>query len=232
MATSARAQVSSPGTGITTSIVSAGGVGVVTVRPQHATISLAVETRAPNALSAATQNARISDRVLAALKNMSLGADRVSTSSYTIDEARNYQPGGVTNDGFIATNTVVVDVQEFTRVASVIDAGIAAGATRVSDVRFSSAATDSARRAALALAVRNARNDAEVMAASLGGRVGELIEVTSTGSMGNGYAMDAPPPAPPPPPGASTTIRAQDVTISASVLGRWQFLPRSGQLPD
>ena len=59
-----------------------------------------------------------------------------------------------------------------------IDAAVQAGADEVQSITFSSSRYEALRQQALAVAVGNARRDAEIMARAAGGRLGQLIEVS------------------------------------------------------
>lgn len=214
------------------SVVTAAGTGQIHLAPERATVSLSIETRAPSASAAGMQNATTTDRVLATLRRSGFGAEQVVTASYTLGENREYGRDGPVDRGYLATNTVNVNVRDFTKLASVIDSAIGSGATRVSNVRFTSSKADSARHAALKNAVADAERDAEAMAAAAGGRLGELLEVTSAaGTFGNrlsgntdGGNTNYEFVASPPPSAPGTTIRVQEVTVSAGVLARWRFV--------
>jgi uncharacterized protein YggE len=121
------------------------------------------------------------------------------------------------------TNTVRADVRRLDDVPRIIDASLAKGANEISSLEFYSSKADSARRAAMAIAVGNARADAETLAKAAGGTLGPLLEL-STGSpirpiQGTfgvaGMAAKAP-----------TPIEPGQQSISASVSARWMFVAR------
>ena len=104
-----------------------------------------------------------------------------------------------------------------------IDAALAKGANEVSGIQFTSSRADSARRAAIAEAVANARADAETMAKGAGGSLGALIEVASgvepirpfEVSMARAKMAAA----------APTPIEPGQLTVTATVTARWAFVP-------
>ena len=110
-------------------------------------------------------------------------------------------------------------------------AALAAGATSISSVQFSSPSTDEARRQAITLAVSQAQKDADALARAAGGSLGRLLTMSSTGlgpSPGY-YPIDSYSVA------ASdmmaggavypTMINPRDMTVAVSVFGRWEFIP-------
>jgi uncharacterized protein YggE len=111
-----------------------------------------------------------------------------------------------------------------------IDAALSGGATQVSNIQFVRSDSKEARRNALALAVADARRDAEVLAQAAGGTLGKLVYITSgisaqpmlstqlEGAMLTGTVSGYP----------QTPVFPGDLTISAVASARWQFLPGQG----
>lgn len=162
------------------------GTGVVDREPDQAVVMLAVENSAPTADAAAQANAEAMERVIAALRQLGLERDRIRTVSYQLhpeyarDEPRpgQYEPRVV---GYRAVNMVQVTLDDITRVGEVIDAAISAGANRVTGLHFQLRDPERARVDALALAVRNARVEAQALAAALGETPGPVLSVSTTG---------------------------------------------------
>jgi len=163
------------------------GTGVVEREPDQAVIMLAVETSAQTADAAARANAETMERVIAALRRLGLTQDRIRTVSYQLhpeyarDEPRpgqSYEPRVV---GYRAMNMVRVTLDEIARVGEVIDAALGAGANRVTGLSFQLRDPERARNDALALAVQNARAEAQTLASALGETLGPALDVSTTG---------------------------------------------------
>ena len=132
---------------------------------------------------------------------------------------------------FLARNTVRAIVRRLDDTGKVIDAALAAGATSIASVQFSSPTADDARRNALAMAVAQAQRDAEVLARAAGGTLGRLLSMSTSGSGGPtipygsdtnfSYAIEAA--------GMGmaypTMINPRDLSVTVSVFGRWEFVP-------
>ena len=201
------------------------GMGESRVAPDRATIFIGVQSRGATASIAAADNARRQRAILDTLRTLGFGADQLSTMNYNVSPEMQYnpnnQPPKVT--GYIVTNTVRVDVRKLDDVARAIDASLAKGANEISGLQFFSSKADSVRRTALALAVANARSDAEALARAAGGTLGPLLELSSSFAPGRPQefggmtAMAA---------RAPTPIEPGQQTISANVLARWQFLAK------
>ena len=186
----------------------------------RATVLVAVETRAATAAAAAAENSRLTKATLDTLRAIGLGREQLGTSGYSVQPQ--YTQGKVT--GYLARNTVRVDIRKVDDVGRAIDAALAGGANSIGSVQFTASNADSARREALARATTQARGDAEVLARSAGGTLGPLIELTASGDNGirpimYARAMVGGAAATP------TPIDAGPITIAVSVNARWQFVP-------
>jgi uncharacterized protein YggE len=125
--------------------------------------------------------------------------------------------------GYTVTNTVRADVRKLDDVARFIDATLAKGANEISGLQFYSSKADSARRVAMALAVANARADAETLARAAGGTLGALLELstgTSIRPMQESIGVAAMAARVP------TPIEPGQQSVTASVMTRWMFVAR------
>jgi len=175
------------------------GTGVVDREPDQAVIMLAVENMARTADAAAQANAETMERVIAALRRLGLDRDRIRTVSYQLhpeyarDEPRPGQPYEPRIVGYRAMNMVRVTLDDIARVGEVIDAALGAGANRVTGLSFQLRDPERARIDALALAVQNARGEAQALADALGETLGPALDVSTTGRIPQPvpYMMDA-----------------------------------------
>ena len=167
-------------------VLNVNGVGTVQRQPDRAVILVAVESRAVTAQEAAQTNARKMDAVFAALRKVGIVPPNVATVSYALQpEYREPDPRSATPNtprvvGYLAMNTVRVQVDSMPRVGAVIDATVAAGANRIENLSFELKDMESARLEALKLAVLQARGEAEVLAAAAGQKLGEPQSITSS----------------------------------------------------
>jgi uncharacterized protein YggE len=199
------------------------GHGEVRATPDRATILFAVETRAERAADAAQDNARRTRATLDSLKSLGLTSDQLSTIGYTVSAVQSYdQKTGPKVVGYAAQNAVRVELRKLDQVGRAIDKALAGGANRVSSLDFTSSAADSLRRVALAMAVANARADAETVARAAGGTLGPLIELTASPGPGRPqpmmFARIAAGGA-----AAETPVNPGELSTSADVSVRWAF---------
>jgi uncharacterized protein YggE len=109
------------------------------------------------------------------------------------------------------------------QISAIASTAIAAGAGGASPPVFESSNAESIRRSKYTEALAQARRDAEALATALGGKLGSIIEVTSTGNLNPGnnnqfisfinrYDYSGPTSSP-------------DVFVSATVTVRYHFIP-------
>ena len=207
--------------------------GEARVTPDRAHVLIGVQTRAATAAQAGADNATKTRAVIDAIKARGIPAAQIGTSEYNLyPEYDNREPpreGPQTPRviGYVANNTVRVEVRQLNQVGAVIDAALAAGANMVNTIQFFASNVDAARRTALGEAVGRARADAEALAKAAGGSLGALLELnTQTPPVRPMYGerlmrMDAAGAA------AQTPIEPGQQTLTVWVGGRWAFVPGS-----
>lgn len=159
------------------------GSAEVSATPDLAILSFAVETTAAEASAAVEQNAARSAKVASTIKQRLGAKDKLSTSRYAL-EPRYQQPERgsqvpPTITGYVAANEVRVETSNLEQVGQLVDAAIAAGANRVSELQFTLADRNPVLRAALAKAGSEARAQAESIAAALGVQLKQVVSATS-----------------------------------------------------
>jgi uncharacterized protein YggE len=206
--------------------ISVSAQGSTRVTPDRATVQIGVQTQGPTAAAASAENARVAQRVIAAIKALGIGAEQISTVNYSVNpEYRHIENRRPEVIGYMVHNTVVVDVRQIEQVGRVIDASLGAGANMINSLDFYASNTEEARRAALAAAVTKARVDAEVIARAAGGTLGGLAEASvgaymipmrrENVSMMRGDVAMAPPPTP---------VEPGSELLSVQVMTRWYFV--------
>ncbi|HKS07601.1 MAG TPA: SIMPL domain-containing protein [Gemmatimonadaceae bacterium] len=208
--------------------LTARGQGDVEITPDRAEVVWQVITRAPTAARASEANATTIRAVLDTLRRGFGLTDRdLGTAGYNLSPQMTYSSDGKPPQlvGYVATNSVRLKSDQLARLGAMLDAAITKGATSVGGLTFYASSSDEARRRALAIAVDRARRDAEAMARAAGGRLGQLLEITSEfagelrpSAMGETAMMRAVP---------ETPVQPSEIKVTASVTGRWRFIPGS-----
>lgn len=205
--------------------------GEARVTPDRAQVLIGVQTRAATAAQAGADNARKTRAVIDAVKARGIPAAQIATSEYNLYPEYDPQPREGPQlprvIGYVANNTVRIEVRQLDQVGPVIDAALAAGANMVNTIQFFASNVDVARRAALAEAVVRARADADALAKAAGGSLGALLELNT----------QSPPVRPYPAERAMMRLSAADTqtpiepgqqTLAVWVSGRWAFVPGGG----
>ncbi|HEX6059781.1 MAG TPA: SIMPL domain-containing protein [Gemmatimonadaceae bacterium] len=206
--------------------IATSAVGESRVTPDRALIDIGVQTRAATAEQAGAENARRVQAVLAALRALGLGADQLSTVNYNVYPETRFEQGDREPRivGYNVVNSVRAELRRQEQVGPAIDAALKAGANVINSLSFYASDPAPARRLALQQAVEKARGDAQALAQAAGGRLGRLLELSTSEGMrppqpmyrleARGMAADA----------ASTPIEPGQQTVTVTVFARWEFL--------
>jgi uncharacterized protein YggE len=151
--------------------VTASGVGSVQAVPNEAQMSFGVESRAATAKAAVAANADAMRKLLNALRQA--GAREIQTQWVSV-----YPVSGEngTIDGYSASNSVSA-VSDVGDAPALIDAAVEAGANQVSGPGMSSSNAEELYRQALAKAIDEARERAQVLAKAAGRSLGEITSI-------------------------------------------------------
>ena len=203
-------------------IISASGEGRREMAPDKATIILGVETRARTPAAAASANADRMAAIRTALTRMGIPERDIATARYSLGlEFSGRTPA---DTQYVAANLVTVTTRQLDQVGRIIDTGLGAGANNISQLHYDLSDRTQANSQALADAVTNARQQAETMAVAAGGRLGELVELsTQPGEYRPYFAGDMMMRAQAS--AAPTPVSPGTVTVTATVTGRWRFVP-------
>jgi uncharacterized protein YggE len=198
----------------------ASGEGHRDVAPDKATIVLGVETRARTPAAAGAANADRMTAIRAALIRAGVAERDIATARYSLYLQTGRTPA---DTQYVASNMVTVETRQLDQVGRLIDVGLGAGANNIGSLQYDLADRSGPGSEALGDAVTAARRQAEVMATAAGGRLGDLVELTTQqgeirpfyGDVAMRMSASA----------APTPVSPGSVTVSASVTGRWRFIP-------
>jgi uncharacterized protein len=205
-------------------MVATTGFGEASAIPDRATIYIAVQTRAPTAGAASTDNARRVKAVMDTLRQIGIAGDQLETANYSVTPEMTYPttPSQAPRTvAYTVTNSLLVKLRRIDDVGRVIDAALAKGANEISSLQFSSSKADSVRSVALAAAVVDAKAQAETMARAAGGSLGQLLELSTSIPIRPMPLMQ-----PLMARAAATPITPGEQSISATVNAKWAFVPR------
>lgn len=184
IAVDARAQVMIMPTDSGRTVVSATGQARQAVTPDRASLMIMIDAQAMSADESATRLAAIERAVVDTLRRFNLPAGAVQTFNsgvvpYRQQGMSSSMMGGPT---FSGRSVIRVDLPRVEQISAVTSAALAKGAASITPPVFTSSGSDSLRRVLLPRALDAARRDAEAIAAASGGRLGRLLDVSTTQS--------------------------------------------------
>ncbi len=152
------------------------GTGTVTMKPDIAYINIGVHTEKPTAAEATAQNSSDSEAVMKAIKAAGVADDDIKTSNFNIYQSSQNDPttGAKISTFYAVDNTVTVTVRDLTKLGSILDATVKAGANNVNSIQFDVADKSKALSDARAKAVKAARADADELASAAGVTLGNI----------------------------------------------------------
>ena len=181
--------------------ISVTGEATVSVPPDLAEINGGVTSEAKTAREASEANNAAMGKVLQALKGAGLDEKDIQTSRLSLQpQSAPNRSGPSAIAGYRASNRVTIRVRDVTKVASVIDTLVGAGANEIGGINFvvsqASKLLDEARERAVA----DARRKAEIYAKAAGVTLGAPLSISEEGNaapvpyrrMAAGMAASAP----------------------------------------
>jgi uncharacterized protein YggE len=158
----------------------------VSVPPDLATVDGGVSIDARTAREAAEAANSAMTKVLAALKAAGVEDKDVQTSRLSLlpQYASPNRPGPNTLTGYRAGNRVTVKLRDVSKVASVIDTLVGAGANEIGGINFSVASASRLLDEAREKAMADARRKAEIYARAAGVTLGAPLSIAEEGAPG------------------------------------------------
>lgn len=142
------------------------GKGEVTVAPDLAVLRLGVQTNGEPLTDIQNENARISQAVLEALRD--LNVTDIKTYQYTIDKLYEYENGKQIDKGYTVRNILEIKTKDLDNVGYIIDTAVNNGANVVDFIEFQVSDSNFYYYQALDLAIKNAYQKAILITESLG----------------------------------------------------------------
>src|SRR6266550_4223537 len=167
-------------------MISVAGEATVSVPPDQAQIDAGVATEAKTAREASDANNAAMGKVLLALNGAGIEEKDYQTSRLSLqpESAPNRSSGPSTIVGYRASNRVTIRLRDVTKVASVIDTLVGAGANDIGGINFTvsqaSKLLDDAREQAIA----DARRKAEIYAKAADVTLGSPVSISEEGAPG------------------------------------------------
>jgi uncharacterized protein YggE len=209
-------------------VISVTGEATVSAPPDLAEIDGGVISSAKNARDASDANNAAMGKVLLALRGSGIDEKDYQTSRLSLQpQYAPGQPGQPSQPvivGYRASNRVTIRLRDVTKVATVIDTLVGAGANDIGGINFMVSQASKLLDEAREQAVADARRKAEIYARAGGVTLGAALRISEDGSSGSrrlyrsGVAYDMAPRSPAPVAQGEETLQ---VTVSVS----WAIKP-------
>lgn len=164
-------------------ILSVSGNGIAKMVPDQASLRLSVTTIGKSAQDTQAENAAKMQAVIETIEAMGIEPQYIQTSLLEIVPQYEYTNGVREVKGYLASNSVTVDIKDLAKVGRIVDKALVSGANQVDALEFSLQNPGRVQQEALRLAILDARSKAEAMAGAMGYAITGLKQLSeSTGS--------------------------------------------------
>lgn len=168
------------------------GTATRSLAPSYAMLTLGITSQDASVNTAKSANDRVMSDLISRLTAMGITKNNIQTSNISINPNYDYNANNTRNrntiTGYTVSNTVNVKITDINKVDKVIDAAVASGATNVNSLNFENDVTQALNDQLTTEAIKNARHQAEIIAAALGRSVGGVKNVSVSGTQS--YEMD------------------------------------------
>jgi len=198
------------------------GTGKVTATPDIATLSVGIEAQADTVTEAQSQAAGAMSAVMQALEDNGVAENDIQTQYYSVNQVTRWD--GIKQQqeviGYSVTNMVTAKLRAIDKVGGIIDAVATAGGdlTRINSIGFTVDDPSGYQAEARELAIADARDKAEGMAAAAGITLGKITYLTESSYLPSPiYRGDMVAEAAAGVPAVETPISAGELEISVNV---------------
>lgn len=158
------------------------GTGRVLARPDVADVSLGIVVQSRFAKDASQEAAAAMEAVIAALKELGIAEEDIATIQLSLNPVYDWNRNPPRIEDWEANNIVRVTVRDVSQVGPVIDASVAAGATRVDGVNFRIDDTKALEQEARLAAMSDARAKADTLAGAAGVTITGVLSISESSS--------------------------------------------------
>lgn len=164
--------------------VEVSGRGTVTLEADTATIRAAVITRAEDVREAADQNAKKMTAIQSALTENGIKKEDISTENFYVYQESQYNSRTqqtVLGD-YRVTNQIIVTVKDISKIGNAIDICLKSGANSLSSITYGVTNPQLAEKQARSLAIKQAQENANLLAGASGAALGKVLQIQETSS--------------------------------------------------
>jgi uncharacterized protein YggE len=161
--------------------VNVNGQGEVRAEPDRATVTLGVESRKPKLEDARAEVAKTVDAVLKLTRDLKIDQKLVRSTRINVQPEYNWsgQPNERTLIGYYVARQVEVELHDLEKLGQLLERATDLGVNQMGDPRLDSSKRQELAREALAKAVGDARQNAEVIAKAAGATLGRARTISA-----------------------------------------------------
>ncbi len=203
------------------------GQGEVTAQPDMARVTLGIEARRPTLAEARSAVTAAVDRVLALTRDLKIDPKYVNATRLQVQPDYNWNEKERKQvlQGYVVSRQVEVELHDLDQLGALLERAVSAGANQVGGAVLDSTRRKEFERQAMALAVQDARLNAESLARAAGVQLGAVRTLNASGSAPPMpmYRMAADMAAAPPP-RPEETYQAAEMTFNATVSAEYDLV--------
>jgi uncharacterized protein len=204
------------------------GQGEVRAEPDRATVTLGVESRKPKLEDARAAVAKTVDAVLKLTRELKIDPKLVRSTRINVQPEYNWGAGNAnerTLIGYYVARQVEVELHDLEKLGQLLERATDVGVNQVGEPRLDSSKRPDLVREALAKAVADARQNAEVVAKAAGAKLGNArtinanTELTQPTPMVRAMAMEAKA-------AGGAPYQSGEMTFNATVSVQYDLIPQ------
>jgi uncharacterized protein YggE len=204
-------------------VLAMAGHGEVRVVPDMATVNIGVTSQGATAAAALADNSAAMTKVMASLAAAGIATRDIQTSAFAIQPRYDYgnnngEPAKLV--GYDVTNSVTVTIRRIADLGDVLDKVVQAGSNQINSIGFQVAKPDAATDEARKLAVADATRRARIYASAANLVLGPIVQLSEQTGVQPPVVLQAKMMAAAP---AAIPVAAGDQAITADVSIVWQI---------
>lgn len=151
------------------------GTGEASGIPDQALLTVGVQTQGPTVKNTQDSLNSSINQVIDSLKKQGINQNDIQTQSYNLNPIYQIQPGNQKISSYQANSTLIIKINDISKVNSIIDSATISGANQIANIEFSLKDPTKIQNLARQKAVDQAKSRAEAAAKTANFHLGRLI---------------------------------------------------------
>jgi uncharacterized protein len=164
--------------------ITVNGEGIYEADPDVAVISMTISTQEAQLKDAYSRATNAAEQIRQVLRSNGIDPKEAQVGFFQVEPVYDYTKAKRKAVGYAVRSNITLKVKDFTKIAPLSDAFATIDVTGDQNVSYDIADMPAARDKAIQIATQNAHKSAEIVAATTGAKLGELLHAT-VGTMVN-----------------------------------------------